>query len=45
MDRMLKAARQRLAQQDAWIKEKRARIDSSLARLDHDFDKLVPKKQ
>jgi argininosuccinate lyase len=45
MDRMLKAARQRLAQQDAWIKEKRARIDSSLARLDHDFDKLVPRKQ
>jgi argininosuccinate lyase len=45
MDRMLKAAGQRLAQQDAWIKEKRARIDSSLARLDHDFAKLVPRKQ
>jgi argininosuccinate lyase len=45
MERMLKAAKQRLAQQDAWIKEKRARIDGSLARLDRDFDKLVPKKQ
>jgi argininosuccinate lyase len=40
MERMLKASKQRLAQQDTWIKEKRARIDSSLARLDHDFDKL-----
>jgi argininosuccinate lyase len=45
MERMLKAAKQRLVQQDAWIKEKRARIDASLARLDQDFDKLVPKKQ
>ncbi|MCT9071229.1 argininosuccinate lyase [Cupriavidus gilardii] len=41
MERMLKAAKQSLAQQDAWIKEKRGRIDASLARLDRDFGKLV----
>ena len=41
MDRMLKAAKQRLAQQEEWVKESRARIDASLARLDHDFDKLL----
>lgn len=41
MARMLKAARQKLAQQDAWVKEKRAKIDSSLGRLDQDFDSLV----
>ncbi|MCT9124231.1 argininosuccinate lyase [Cupriavidus gilardii] len=41
MERMLKAAKQSLAQQDAWIQEKRGRIDASLARLDRDFGKLV----
>ena len=41
MERMLKAARQKLAQQDAWTREKRARIAASLARLDHDFDGLL----
>jgi argininosuccinate lyase len=41
MDRMLGSARQKLAQQGEWVKEKRARIASSLARLDADFDKLV----
>jgi len=41
MERMLKASRQALAQQDQWIREKRARIASSLARLDGDFDKLL----
>jgi argininosuccinate lyase len=41
MARMLKAARQKLAQQDAWVKEKRAKIDSSLGRLDQDFNSLV----
>jgi argininosuccinate lyase len=41
MDRMLKAANKNLAQQDEWIKEKRARIESSLAKLDYDFDKLL----
>lgn len=40
MARMLKAAKQGLAQQDAWIKERQARINSSLAKLDQDFDKL-----
>jgi argininosuccinate lyase len=44
MERMRKEAQQRLAQQDAWIKEKRTRIASSLARLDRDFDKLVPRE-
>jgi argininosuccinate lyase len=41
MERMLKESRQRIAQQAEWIKEKRARIASALARLDGDFDKLV----
>ncbi len=41
MARMLKAANQKLAQQTAWIKEKRARIDSSLTRLNQDFNKLL----
>jgi argininosuccinate lyase len=41
MERMRKAAQQRLAQQDAWIREKRSRIDASLAKLDRDFDKLL----
>jgi argininosuccinate lyase len=45
MARMLKAANDKLAQQDAWIKQKRTRIESSLARLDQDFDKLVPPKK
>jgi argininosuccinate lyase len=39
--RMLKLANQKLAEQDAWIKEKRARINSSLAKLDADFAKLL----
>jgi argininosuccinate lyase len=41
MDRMLKAASQNLAHQDGWIKEKRTKIESSLAKLDYDFDKLL----
>lgn len=41
MERMLKAAEQNLAQQGVWIRERRASIDSSLARLGHDFDKLL----
>ncbi|RZL53472.1 MAG: argininosuccinate lyase [Variovorax sp.] len=41
MDRMLKGANQRIAQQDAWIQEKRARIAASLARLDADFGRLL----
>jgi len=40
MERMLKEATQRLAQQDAWIKARRTQIASSLARLDADFEKL-----
>ena len=41
LTRMLEAAKQRLAQQDGWIREKRSRIDTSLARLDGDFRKLL----
>lgn len=41
MTRMLKQAQQVLAQQDAWVKEKRSKISSSLARLDADFDTLM----
>lgn len=40
MERMLKVAKQRLAQQGDWVREKRSRIASSLARLDSDFDTL-----
>lgn len=40
MERMLKESTQRVAQQDAWISARRARISSSLARLDSDFEKL-----
>jgi argininosuccinate lyase len=41
MERMLKASRQRIAQQGEWVKEKRGRIASSLARLDADFEKVL----
>ena len=41
MARMLNAADQNLAHQGEWIKASRTRIDSSLARLDNDFDKLL----
>jgi argininosuccinate lyase len=41
MERMLKAAKQGLAQQGQWIKERQLKVDSSLARLDNDFDKLL----
>ncbi|WP_337998080.1 argininosuccinate lyase [Oleispirillum naphthae] len=42
LDRMLKEANKKLAEQDAWIKAKRTRIDTSLDRLDADFAKLLP---
>jgi len=45
MARMLKAANEKLAQQDAWIKQKRSRIESSLARLDQDFNELFPPRK
>ena len=41
MERMLGAADKNLAQQGDWIKASRTRIDSSLARLDNDFAKLL----
>ena len=42
MARMLKTAQDKLAQQGEWINARRARINASLARLDADFDKLLP---
>jgi argininosuccinate lyase len=41
MAKMLQTTKQRLIQQEAWIKEKRTRIDSSLAKLNADFDSLL----
>ena len=41
MERMLKASEGQLAQQDAWIRARRAAIDGSLGRLDRDFEKLL----
>jgi argininosuccinate lyase len=41
MSRMLALAHRRLAEQDEWIKARRSRVDSSLSKLDADFDKLV----
>lgn len=43
MQRMLKAAQQRLAQQNDWVAQNRGRINSALAGLDRDFDKLLVK--
>jgi argininosuccinate lyase len=40
MERMLKESSQRVAQQDGWIKARRAQIAASLSRLDVDFEKL-----
>ncbi|GKT26005.1 lyase family protein [Acidovorax sp. SUPP3334] len=40
MDRMLREATQRVAEQDGWINARRTQIATSLARLDADFEKL-----
>jgi argininosuccinate lyase len=40
MERMIRDATQRVAQQDGWIKARREQISGSLARLDADFEKL-----
>ncbi|AMH43018.1 MULTISPECIES: argininosuccinate lyase [Burkholderiaceae] len=40
MARMLKEANARVAYEDTWIKDNRAHISSSLARLDTDFSKV-----
>ena len=45
MERMLKAARQRLARQDEWIASRRDHIRKALADLDRDFDRLVSSNQ
>ena len=42
MQRMLKAAKQKLAQQNDWVAQNRGRISNALAGLDRDFDKLLP---
>jgi argininosuccinate lyase len=41
LDRMLKIANKKLAGQDDWIKENRAKISASQAKLDDDFTKLM----
>lgn len=41
MTRMLAAAKQTLAGREAWIKQRRERIDSALAALDRDFGKIL----
>lgn len=41
MTRMLAEARKNLAEQQAWIKDKKDTIASALARLDKDFEKLL----
>jgi argininosuccinate lyase len=41
MQRMLKAAKQKLAGQNDWVAQNRARISDALAGLDRDFDKLL----
>ena len=41
MARMLKVAQQKLALQGDWIRDRRAVIATSLARLDGDFDRLL----
>jgi len=40
MQRMLSSASQRLAAHAEWVKDRRAQISASLARLDRDFEKL-----
>jgi argininosuccinate lyase len=42
MQRMLKAASEKLAKQNDWVAQNRARISNALAGLDRDFDKLLP---
>jgi argininosuccinate lyase len=41
MTRMLEAARGALDRQDTWVRERREHIDTSLARLDTDFEGLM----
>lgn len=41
MDRMLAEAKQRIDRQDAWIKDRRAKIAAGLAKLDTDFATLA----
>lgn len=41
MARMLGLAKQKLAQQEQWNKERRGRIDTALATLDRDFGKVL----
>lgn len=45
MERMLAGAKARIAEQGAWIKERRERIAAALARLDKDFETLRAQAQ
>ncbi|MBA8878991.1 argininosuccinate lyase [Phyllobacterium myrsinacearum] len=40
MDRMLKAAKEKIVRNEEWVTQHRAQITESLARLDADFDQL-----
>lgn len=42
MDRMLAGSNAKLAQQEAYVKQTRSQIAASLAKLDHDLDRLLP---
>jgi len=44
MERMLKEAKAKIAAQDGWIKERRTRISTALAKLDADFEVLKAAK-
>lgn len=41
MTRMLSEAKQRIGENEAWVKGRRAAIDAALARLDRDFGRLA----
>ena len=41
---MLAEATAATADQEAWIGERRGRIDAALASLDADFEKILPKR-
>jgi hypothetical protein len=45
MTRMLTLAQNMIATEQTWVKDKRARIDAAMARLDQDFAKLIAAAQ
>ena len=42
MQRMLKAAKEKLARQNDWVAQNRRHISNALTGLDRDFEKLLP---